>query len=149
MRRSLENISEETEKKGGKSSTSKKWLGVRLSRAMMAQVEEVLQKHPEYAWSTPNDFVRDAVRRLLEHVRREEMLSRINTEAMEKSAKKIVEDTIGELAGKKLDEKLKDVEPNKFDEKLFETLSEMLGQKVAKGVIEKLRESVEEKEVKG
>ncbi len=124
--------------------TSKKWLGVRLSRVMMAQIAEVLRSHPEYAWSTPNDFVRDAVRRLLEHVGRQEALSKLNIEVMQSSARQVVEETIGASAGNELAERLKAIEESKFDEQFLESLTDMLGKKVAKGVIEKLRERAKE-----
>ena len=46
----------------------RKWVGVRISKAMMHQVSDIIENHPELAYSNPNDFIRDATRRRIETI---------------------------------------------------------------------------------
>ncbi len=84
----------------------RKWVGVRISKAMMHQVTELIERHPELAYSTPNDFIRDATRRRIESVFEREMVARANINTLPERVESIIEDAVGEGLAKDLEHEL-------------------------------------------
>ena len=84
----------------------RKWVGVRISKAMMHQVCEIIEGHPELAYSTPNDFIRDATRRRIEVIMEREMVARANITALPDRVESIIEDAVGEGLARDLEKEL-------------------------------------------
>ena len=130
---------------------TRKWVGVRISKVMMAQIEVTIENHPEWAWSNPNDFVRDAVRRHLEYVRQQESLRRksilgLHTRVLELSKEMLDYSTYEEFKEKLLNvAKTTDIEkePIKFLDASTELLGNLVGETLAKNIISRLYEEVE------
>ena len=85
----------------------RKWVGVRISKAMMHQVSEIIEDHPELAYSTPNDFIRDATRRRIEIIMEREMVARANITALPDRVESIIEDAVGEGLARDLETELR------------------------------------------
>jgi len=128
----------------------RKWVGIRLSKVMMSQVEEAVKAHPEWAWSSNNDFVRDAVRRLLEHVRKQDVAKRQNIVSMPKkildAARGILDDESYEQFRKRFLDLLStidfDKEPVEFLDSSTGILASYLGEGLARKVIGGLYDEV-------
>ncbi|MEW5937757.1 MAG: hypothetical protein AB1665_08070 [Candidatus Thermoplasmatota archaeon] len=124
----------------------RKWVGVRLSKEMMHQVALVIGSHPEYAWRTPNDFVRDAVRRHIEHIRRQEMYRQQEILALPSRVEAVVAKTLGDRAAKDFEGRLanatKDIDPLTNPEDylvaFLTLLSSTYGPTLAKRITERL-----------
>lgn len=122
------------------SEDNRKWVGVRLSKAMMHQVEDAVEGHPEYAWSTPNDFVRDAVRRHLEYVRQQEYLKQGELMALPERVEDVLKRSLGDkFAGefeRRLAKATKGIDPAKdprtYIQAVTALLSSTLGPTMAK-----------------
>ncbi|MEM4292930.1 MAG: hypothetical protein QXJ27_02015 [Thermoplasmata archaeon] len=131
----------------------RKWVGVRLSKTMMHQIEMVVNTHPEYAWNGPNDFVRDAVRRHLEYIRRQDMLREGKIEMLQPRVEKLIEDSLGVEERAKFERELKAIEreidvakePLAFVEALTKLLENTYGQAIAKTISRKLLEMLQTK----
>lgn len=131
----------------------RKWVGVRLSKVMMHQIEAVVSTHPEYAWNGPNDFVRDAVRRHLEYIRRQDLIREGKIEALQPRVEKLIEDSLGEEARTQFERELKAIEreidvtkqPMVFIDALTKLLENTYGQAIAKTISKKLLEMIQNK----
>ena len=138
-----ETIEEENETSGKNTIDERKWVGVRLSKVMMAQVEEMVKTHPEWAWSSNNDFVRDAVRRLLEHVRKQDAMRRQNLVSLPKRILELTRDMLDEESYQQFRRKLLDLvgtldfekEPEEFLDSATEMLASYLGENLARRVV--------------
>ncbi len=91
----------------GEKKDERKWVGVRISKAMMHQVSDIIENHPELAYSTPNDFIRDATRRRIEIIMEREMVARANITALPNRVESIIEDAVGEGLARDLENELK------------------------------------------
>ena len=91
----------------GEKKDERKWVGVRISKAMMYQVSEIIEGHPELAYSTPNDFIRDATRRRIEVIMEREMVARANITALPDRVESIIEDAVGEGLARDLETELR------------------------------------------
>jgi len=120
----------------------RKWVGVRLSRLMMQQIETLIEEHLEWAWSTPNDFVRDAVRRHMEYVRTQGSFQKQRMEDFPKKAREVMKQVVdeGSLAEfeAKLDALLDSVDVNKEPKKFLDEFTEMLAEAVGPTLAKKL-----------
>lgn len=131
----------------------RKWVGVRLSKVMMHQIEMVVNTHPEYAWNGPNDFVRDAVRRHLEYIRRQDMLREGKIEALQPKVEKLIEDSLGLEERTRFERELKAIEkeidvakePQAFIDALTKLLENTYGTAIAKTISKKLLEMLQPK----
>ncbi|MGC9059875.1 MAG: hypothetical protein ACP5JR_01365 [Thermoplasmata archaeon] len=132
----------------------RKWVGVRLSKVMMHQIEDVVNSHPEYAWNGPNDFVRDAVRRHLEYIRRQDLLREGKIASLQPKVEKLIEDSFGEEERTRFERELKAIEreidlarePQRFVEALTKLLENTYGQAIARTISKKLLEMLQFKE---
>ncbi|MDG6219893.1 MAG: hypothetical protein QCI38_00405 [Candidatus Thermoplasmatota archaeon] len=131
-------------------SDDRKWVGVRLTKVMMAQIEEVVETHPEWAWSNANDFVRDSVRRHLEYVRQQDTLSANKIQTL---PSKIMELTRSMLDSQTFDEFRRkilellstidlDREPKLFLDAATDIMKSYLGESLAVNVMKKLYEDI-------
>lgn len=124
----------------------RKWVGVRLSKVMMHQIEMVVNTHPEYAWNGPNDFVRDAVRRHLEYIRRQDMLREGKIEMIQPKVEQLIEESLGVEERARFERELKAIEkeidvakePQAFVDALTKLLENTYGQSIAKTISKKL-----------
>jgi len=120
---------------------------------MMHQIEAVVSTHPEYAWNGPNDFVRDAVRRHLEYIRRQDLIREGKIEALQPRVEKLIEDSLGEEARTQFERELKAIEreidvtkqPMVFIDALTKLLENTYGQAIAKTISKKLLEMIQNK----
>ncbi|MEM3493890.1 MAG: hypothetical protein QXD15_06010, partial [Thermoplasmata archaeon] len=115
--------------------------------------EMVVNTHPEYAWNGPNDFVRDAIRRHLEYIRRQDMLREGKIEMLQPRVEKLIEDSLGVEERAKFERELKAIEreidvakePLAFVEALTKLLENTYGQAIAKTISRKLLEMLQTK----
>jgi hypothetical protein len=129
----------------------RKWVGVRISKAMMHQVEDVIRDHPEYAWNTPNDFIRDATRRYMEHIHQQEALRKEAMAGMPGRVEGVLEEALGESFTKEfeavLDKRTGGLDPVKDAEAyvaaLDVTLAEYFGPTVARLVTQRMGKASE------
>ena len=125
---------------------TRKWVGVRISKAMMHQVEEIIAAHPEYAWSTPNDFIRDATRRYMEYVHQQDALKGAAVRDMPARVEGVLEETLGEGYAKEFETILEQRthgidasdDPERYMEAVNGALSEIFGPTVAKLVTQRM-----------
>ena len=108
----------------------RKWVGVRISKLMMHQVEDIIEHHPEFAYNSPNDFIRDATRRHLEYIISMEIRTRENIVALPTMVESIVEEAVGQSLAKDFDKHMqkliKDIDPNDKPEEFMEGLKKLL-----------------------
>ncbi|MEM3397250.1 MAG: hypothetical protein QW620_06725 [Thermoplasmata archaeon] len=131
----------------------RKWVGVRLSKVMMHQIEMVVNTHPEYAWNGPNDFVRDAVRRHLEYIRRQDMLREGKIETLQPKVEQLIEESLGVEERARFEKELKAIEreidvakePQAFVDALTKLLENTYGQSIAKTISKKLLDMLQTK----
>jgi hypothetical protein len=131
---------------GEEQDDARKWVGVRISKAMMRQVEEVIEAHPEYAWSTPNDFIRDATRRYMEYIHQQDAMKGAAVREMPARVEGMLEETLGEGYAKEFEAILEQrtrgidaaAEPDKYMEAVSGALSEIFGPTVAKLVTQRM-----------
>ncbi|MCX8173189.1 MAG: hypothetical protein N3F63_01050 [Thermoplasmata archaeon] len=131
----------------------RKWVGVRLSKVMMHQIEMVVNTHPEYAWNGPNDFVRDAVRRHLEYIRRQDMLREGRIESLQPKVEQIIEESLGVEERTRFERELRAIEreidvakePQAFVDALTKLLENTYGQSIAKTISKKLLDMLQTK----
>ena len=124
----------------------RKWVGVRISKAMMHQVEDIIAQHPEYAWNTPNDFIRDATRRYMEYVHQQEALKGAALTEMPKRVEGVLEETLGDGFAKEFESLLEkrtsgidaSKEPEAYMAAVNAALSEVFGPTVARLVTERM-----------
>lgn len=113
-----------------KKKDERKWVGVRISKKMMHQVEDIIDRHPEFAYNTPNDFIRDATRRHLEYVISMEIKERENLRALPSKVESIVEEAVGQSLAKDFDARMKalmdEVDPNDRPEQFMDGLKKLL-----------------------
>lgn len=129
----------------------RKWVGVRISKKMMHQVEDVVERHPEFAYSTPNDFIRDATRRHLEYVISMNIRARENISALPAKVESIVEEAVGTSLAKDFEkhmqELLKNTDPNDKPEEFMKGLKKILastfGPTMAETITNKIMEDNE------
>lgn len=124
----------------------RKWVGVRISKAMMRQIEEIMEKHPEYAWNTPNDFIRDATRRYMEYIYQQEALKGAAISDMPRRVEGVLEETLGDSFAKEfeaiLEKRTKGIDaksdPEAYMAAVNDALSEVFGPTVAKLVTQRM-----------
>ena len=125
---------------------ARKWVGVRISKAMMRQVEDVIAAHPEFAWSPPNDFIRDATRRYMEYVHQQDLMKGAAVREMPARVEGVLEETLGEGYAKEFETILEQrtrgidatAEPEKYMAAVSAALSEIFGPTVAKLVTQRM-----------
>ena len=108
----------------------RKWVGVRISKAMMHQVSEIIDRHPELAYSTPNDFIRDATRRHIETIVTRDIMAGANVNALPERVESIIEDAVGEGLAKDLEHQLeallKNMDPKENPDEFLEAIKAIL-----------------------
>ncbi|MCK4717718.1 MAG: hypothetical protein KAT70_03525 [Thermoplasmata archaeon] len=132
-------------------SDERKWVGVRLSKVMMAQVEETVETHPEWAWSNPNDFVRDAVRRHLEYVRKQDAMDSQKIMSLPSKLLDLVRGMLDTPSYDDFRRKLHSImsdmevekEPRQFLDNATELLASYLGETLAGNIMDKMYREVD------
>ncbi len=126
----------------------RKWVGVRISKPMMHQVEEVIDRHPEFAYTTPNDFIRDATRRHIEYVLSVERQAEANLEKLPDKVESIIEEAVGDSLArdfeKEIDKLLTKFDPNEKPDEFMDGLKKLLastfGPTMAEAIANKILE---------
>ena len=107
---------------------------VRVPRDMYEAIGEIIREYPHYGWKGPSEFVRDAVRRYVEEVKRREMILRKAVRVMPDRIKMILVNFMGEEDAEEAYQKIKAIkenEPEKYIEKVVEILQDKVGRNLA------------------
>ena len=131
-------------------SDNRKWVGVRLSKVMMNQVEDTVKAHPEWAWSNNSDFIRDAVRRLLEQVRTQESIKAHSLSTLPKRVLDVAKETLDPGSYSQFRKDLLEImasmdfdrDPSTFLDASTDTLAKYLGETLAQSVVKNLYEEL-------
>ena len=119
---------------------------VRVPKEMYDAIGEIIKNYPQYGWKGPSEFVRDAIRRYVEELRRREILLRKAMKAMPDRVKNILQKFMGEAEADEAYRKIKEIDekdPEKYLEKVIDILKDYVGKQLAEIIARRI---VEERE---
>ncbi len=107
---------------------------VRVPRDMYDAIGELIKKYPQYGWKGPSEFVRDAIRRYVEELKRREILLERAKKVMPDRVKVILSKFMGPEEAKEAYEKIMRIEekdPEKYIAEVVKILEDYVGAKLA------------------
>ena len=116
---------------------------VRVPRDMYEAIGEIIKEYPQYGWKGPSEFVRDAVRRYVEEVKRREIVLRKAIKVMPDRIKVILTNFMGEEEAEESYRKIKEIkdnEPEKYIDEVIEILQSKVGRNLAELIARKIVE---------
>ncbi len=119
---------------------------VRVPKEMYDAIGEIIKNYPQYGWKGPSEFVRDAIRRYVEELRRREILLRKAMKAMPDRVKNILQKFMGEAEADDAYRKINEIDekdPEKYLEKVIDILKDYVGKQLAEIIARRI---VEERE---
>ena len=119
---------------------------VRVPKEMYDAIGEIIKDYPQYGWKGPSEFVRDAIRRYVEDLRRKELVLRKAMKAMPDRVKNILQKFMGEEEANEAYRKIKEIkeeDPEKYMNKVIEVLEGYVGRQLAEIIAKRI---VEERE---
>ena len=119
---------------------------VRVPKEMYDAIGEIIRSYPQYGWKGPSEFVRDAIRRYVEELRRREMVLRKAMKVMPDKVKNILQKFMGEKEADEAYRKIKDIkeeDPEKYLNRVIAVLESHVGRQLAEIIARRI---VEERE---
>ena len=119
---------------------------VRVPKEMYDAIGEIIRSYPQYGWKGPSEFVRDAIRRYVEELRRREIVLRKAIKVMPDRVKNILQKFMGEDEAGEAYRKIKDIkeeDPEEYVKKVVEVLEGYVGRQLAELIARRI---VEERE---
>ncbi len=116
---------------------------VRVPRDMYEAIGEIIREYPQYGWKGPSEFVRDAVRRYVEEVKRREVILRRAIKEMPDRIKLILVNFMGEEEAEESYRKIKGIkeeEPEKYIEDVIGILQDKVGRNLAELIARRIVE---------
>ena len=122
---------------------------VRVPKDMYDAIGDIIKKYPQYGWKGPSEFVRDAIRRYVEELKRREILLERAVKIMPNRVKAILSKFMGPAEAEEAYEKImaiQEKEPEEYIKEVVNILSDYVGEKLAELIARRI---VEERENEG
>ncbi len=122
---------------------------VRVPKDMYDAIGDIIKKYPQYGWKGPSEFVRDAIRRYVEELKRREILLERAVKVMPNRVKVILSKFMGPAEAEEAYEKIMGIqekEPEEYIMEVVNILSDYVGEKLAELIARRI---VEERENEG
>jgi len=116
---------------------------VRVPRDMYDAIGELIKKYPQYGWKGPSEFVRDAIRRYIEELKRREILLERAKKVMPDRVKLILSKFMGVEEAKEAYVKIMRIEekdPEKYIAEVVKILEDYVGAKLAELIARRIVE---------
>jgi len=116
---------------------------VRVPKDMYDAIGEIIKKYPQYGWKGPSEFVRDAVRRYVDELRRREIILKRAAEAMPGRVKDILSRFMGPEEASEAYEEIKKInerDADKFIQEAVKVLKKYVGEALAEIIARRIVE---------
>ena len=116
---------------------------VRVPRDMYEAIGEIIREYPQYGWKGPSEFVRDAVRRYVEEVKRRELILRKAIKSMPDRVKIILTNFMGEEEAEESYRKIMEIKkdnPEEYIEEVIKVLQGKMGRNLAELIARRIVE---------